>query len=128
MIGGGADRLQRTPIAHAEMNALAGIGTGTGLGGATLWSSHRPCMMCAAACEFTGVGVVIFIAPDPSDDDGGEDPDGISSVARSLASMGRSSGNPGFQWQLEMPLPGSIGDPRARWTGQKAVIHHSRRV
>jgi tRNA(Arg) A34 adenosine deaminase TadA len=74
---GGADRLQRTPIAHAEMNALAGIDTGTGLGGMTLWSSHRPCMMCAAACEFTGVGTVIFIAPDPSDDDGGEDPDGI---------------------------------------------------
>lgn len=32
--------------------------------------------MCAVACEFTGVGAVIFIAPDPSHDDGGEDPDG----------------------------------------------------
>jgi tRNA(Arg) A34 adenosine deaminase TadA len=74
---GGADRLQRTPIAHAEMNALAGIDTGIELGGMTLWSSHRPCMMCAAACEFTGVGAVIFIAPDPSDDDSGEDPDRI---------------------------------------------------
>ena len=74
----GADRLQRTPIAHAEMNALAGIETGTDLGGMTLWSSHRPCLMCAAACEFTGVGAVIFIAPDPSDDDLGEDPDGIA--------------------------------------------------
>ena len=59
------------------MNALAGIDTGTEPGGMTLWSSHRPCMMCAAACEFTGVGTVIFIAPDPSDDNGGEDPDGI---------------------------------------------------
>jgi len=68
---GGADRLQRTPIAHAEMNALAGIETGTELAGMTLWSSHRPCAMCAAAREFTGVGAVIFIAPDPSDDDGG---------------------------------------------------------
>ena len=74
---GGADRLQRTPIAHAEMNALADIDTGTDLSGMTLWSSHRPCMMCAAACEFTGVGAVIFIAPDPSADHGGEDPDGI---------------------------------------------------
>src|ERR1700729_3881960 len=74
---GGTDRLQRTPIAHAELNALAGIETGTELGGMTLWSSHRPCMMCAAACEFPGVGAVIFIAPDPSDDDSGEDPDGI---------------------------------------------------
>jgi len=74
---GGTGRLQRTPIAHAEMNALADIETGTKLGGMTLWSSHRPCVMCAAACEFTGVGAVIFIAPDPSDDDSGEDPDGI---------------------------------------------------
>jgi tRNA(Arg) A34 adenosine deaminase TadA len=74
---GGADRLQRTPIAHAEMNALAGVDTQAELDGMTLWSSHRPCLMCAAACEFTGVGTVIFIAPDPSDDDGGEDPAGI---------------------------------------------------
>ena len=33
--------------------------------------------MCAAACEFTGVGRVVFIAPDPSASDSGEDPDGI---------------------------------------------------
>jgi tRNA(Arg) A34 adenosine deaminase TadA len=75
---GGADRLQRTPIAHAEMNALAGVDTRADLGGMALWSSHRPCTMCAAACEFTGVAAVIFIAPDPSDDDLGEDPDGIA--------------------------------------------------
>jgi len=74
---GGTDRLQRTPIAHAEMNALAAVSTGTDLGGLALWSSHRPCLMCAAACEFTGVGRVIFIAPDPSADDSGEDPAGI---------------------------------------------------
>jgi uncharacterized protein (DUF1810 family)/tRNA(Arg) A34 adenosine deaminase TadA len=77
---GGPGVLQRTPIAHAEMNALAAIATGTDLGEVTLWSSHRPCLMCAAACEFTGVGHVVFIAPDPSDDDDdyGEDPDGIN--------------------------------------------------
>ena len=45
------------------MNALAGVDTGTELDGMTLWSSHRPCLMCAAACEFTGVGAVVFIAP-----------------------------------------------------------------
>jgi tRNA(Arg) A34 adenosine deaminase TadA len=33
---GGTDRLQRSPIAHAEMNALAGIGTGAELSGMTL--------------------------------------------------------------------------------------------
>jgi len=75
---GGPDRLQRTSLAHAEMNALADIETGTNLSRMTLWSSHRPCPMCAAACEFTGVGNVIFIAPDPSDDDLGEDPDAIA--------------------------------------------------
>jgi tRNA(Arg) A34 adenosine deaminase TadA len=74
---GGPDRLQRTLIAHAEMNALAGVGTGADLGSLTLWSSHRPCLMCAAACEFTGVGTVAFIAPDPSSDSPGADPDGI---------------------------------------------------
>jgi tRNA(Arg) A34 adenosine deaminase TadA len=74
---GGTDRLQRTPIAHAEMNALAAVSTGTDLGGLALWSSHRPCLMCAAACEFTGVGRVIFIAPDPSADDSADDPAGI---------------------------------------------------
>jgi tRNA(Arg) A34 adenosine deaminase TadA len=63
---GGTDRLQRTPIAHAEMNALAAISTGTELGDLTLRSSHQPCLTCAAACEFTGVGRVAFVAPDPS--------------------------------------------------------------
>jgi tRNA(Arg) A34 adenosine deaminase TadA len=75
---GGDDALQRTPIAHAEMNALAGIETGASLGDLTLWSSHQPCLMCAAACTFTGVGQVVFIAPDPSDDDDGADPGGIA--------------------------------------------------
>ena len=74
---GGRDRLQRTPVAHAEMNALAGVETGTDLGGMTLWSSHRLCLMCAAACQFTGVGAVTFIAPDPSGDDNAADPVGI---------------------------------------------------
>jgi tRNA(Arg) A34 adenosine deaminase TadA len=74
---GGTDRLQRTPIAHAEMNALAAVDTGTELGGVALWSSHRPCTMCAAACAFTGIGSVAFIAPDPSDDDSQDDPRAI---------------------------------------------------
>jgi tRNA(Arg) A34 adenosine deaminase TadA len=74
---GGTDRLQRTPIAHAEMNALAAVDTTTEMGGLTLWSSHRPCLMCATACQFTGVGSVNFIAPDPSDDGDYQDPDGV---------------------------------------------------
>jgi tRNA(Arg) A34 adenosine deaminase TadA len=73
---GGDDPLQGSPVAHAEMNALARIPTATDLSVVTLWSSHRPCTMCAAACAFTGVGAVRFVAPDPSDDDGGPDPEG----------------------------------------------------
>ncbi|RSM46029.1 nucleoside deaminase [Amycolatopsis balhimycina DSM 5908] len=74
---GGDDRLQGSPIAHAEMNALARVATSADLSTTTLWSSHRPCAMCAAACEFTGVGRVRFVAPDPSDDQPGPDPIGV---------------------------------------------------
>jgi tRNA(Arg) A34 adenosine deaminase TadA len=73
---GGDDPLQGSPVAHAEMNALARISTATDLSVVSLWSSHQPCAMCAAACAFTGVGTVRFVAPDPSDDDGGPDPEG----------------------------------------------------
>ncbi len=75
---GGTDRLQRTPVAHAEMNALAAVVTGTDLASLRLTSSHRPCEMCAAACRFTGVGSVAFIAPDPSDEVSHDDPAAVA--------------------------------------------------
>lgn len=62
---GGDDVLQGTPLAHAEMNALARVRTERELGGHVLWSSHEPCAMCAAAAGFTGVGTVRCIARDP---------------------------------------------------------------
>ncbi|MFE0459503.1 nucleoside deaminase [Kitasatospora sp. NPDC058965] len=62
---GGDDPLQGTPLAHAELNALAVVRTGTALGGLTLWSTQQPCDMCAAALAFTGVGAVRHLAPDP---------------------------------------------------------------
>ncbi|MFK0244068.1 nucleoside deaminase [Amycolatopsis azurea] len=74
---GGDDPLQGSPIAHAEMNALARIATSADLSTTTLWSSHQPCAMCAAACEFTGVERVRFVAPDPSDDQPSPDPIGV---------------------------------------------------
>jgi tRNA(Arg) A34 adenosine deaminase TadA len=83
---GGDDPLQDTPIAHAEMNALAGIATKTDLTVCTLWSTHRPCVMCAAATAFTGVGEVRFLAPDPSDEDG-SDPVGVDSRWMVLANV-----------------------------------------
>lgn len=72
----GDDPLQGTPLAHAEMNALARIATNTDLSASTLWSTHSPCIMCAAACAFIGVGAVRFLAPDPSDVDNA-DPDDV---------------------------------------------------
>jgi tRNA(Arg) A34 adenosine deaminase TadA len=72
---GGKDALQGSPIAHAEMNVLAAVATATDLASMTLWSSHRPCSMCAAACGFTGVGTVRYVAPDPSDETDGSDQD-----------------------------------------------------
>jgi tRNA(Arg) A34 adenosine deaminase TadA len=61
---GGADVLQGTPLAHAEMNVLAAVRTEWDLSGCTLWSTHQPCSMCAAAA-FTMVGTVRYVAPDP---------------------------------------------------------------
>ena len=62
---GGADALQGTPLAHAEMNVIAAVRTGWDLSGCTLWSTHEPCSMCAAAAAFTSVGTVRYVAPDP---------------------------------------------------------------
>ena len=44
--GGGSDALRGTPLAHAELNALAAVRTGQELALCTLWSSHLPCSMC----------------------------------------------------------------------------------
>jgi tRNA(Arg) A34 adenosine deaminase TadA len=63
----GADPLERTPLAHAEMNALARLDTDRSLAGLTIWSTQQPCSMCQAAIDFVGVPSVRVIAPDPSD-------------------------------------------------------------
>src|SRR5215471_20971143 len=49
---GGTDALQGTPLAHAEMNALAAVSTYRDLSLCTLWSSQEPCSMCTAAAAF----------------------------------------------------------------------------
>lgn len=63
--GSGGGPLRGTPLGHAEMNALGVARTGWDLSATTLWSTQEPCSMCAAAAEFTGVGRVRFVAPDP---------------------------------------------------------------
>lgn len=62
----GVDALERTPLAHAELNALAMIPTDRRLGDDTLWSTQQPCSMCAAAIAFCGVGAVRFLGADPA--------------------------------------------------------------
>ncbi|MFF5973987.1 deaminase [Streptomyces sp. NPDC012769] len=64
-VGDGAAALVGTPLAHAELNALAGARTGWDLATHTLWSTQEPCAMCAAAADFTGIGTVRFLAADP---------------------------------------------------------------
>lgn len=63
--GPGTGPLRGTPLAHAEMNALGAARTGWDLGAAVLWSTQEPCGMCATAADFTGVGAVRYLAPDP---------------------------------------------------------------
>ncbi len=65
----GTDPLEGTPVAHAEMNALARLATTTDTAALTIWSSQQPCAMCAAALSFIGITDVNVIATDPSDPD-----------------------------------------------------------
>lgn len=64
--------LQHTRLAHAEMNTIAKIPTEVNHAQLTLWSTQHPCAMCAAAIRFVGIGAVVFIADDPSDDSSAE--------------------------------------------------------
>ena len=64
----GIQPLERTRIAHAELNALAGVDTEADWADLTLFTTAHPCSMCAAALAFTGVGRVVYVADDPSDD------------------------------------------------------------
>jgi tRNA(Arg) A34 adenosine deaminase TadA len=59
--------LQYTRLAHAEINALAGVPSNLEPELLTLWTTQHPCLMCAAALRFLGIGKVCYIADDPSD-------------------------------------------------------------
>jgi len=63
----GVNTLERTRIAHAELNALATLDTDLDWSELTLFTTEHPCAMCAAALSFTGIGRVVYIADDPSD-------------------------------------------------------------
>ena len=60
--------LQYTRVAHAEINALALVPSNREPELLTLWTTQHPCIMCAAALQFIGIGKVCYLADDPSDD------------------------------------------------------------
>ena len=64
----GIHPLERTRLAHAELNALASVDTDADWGDLTVFTTAHPCAMCAAAIAFTGIGRVVYVADDPSDD------------------------------------------------------------
>lgn len=59
--------LQYTRLAHAELNALALVPSTREPKLLILWTTQHPCLMCAAALRFIGIGKVCYIADDPSD-------------------------------------------------------------
>lgn len=62
----GTDILEGTPLAHAEMNAIARLDTDRDLSTDVLWSTQQPCAMCTAAIEFCGLGSTRYLAADPA--------------------------------------------------------------
>ncbi len=69
-IAEGSNRVEelRTPLAHAEMEALQRAFAAVGhkrLPGASLYSSLEPCFLCAGAILHARVARVVFAARDP---------------------------------------------------------------
>jgi tRNA(Arg) A34 adenosine deaminase TadA len=60
----GSGRIAGTLLAHAEMNALAGLDLATGEG-LCLYTTVEPCMMCMAAIIGVRVGRVRYATKDP---------------------------------------------------------------
>lgn len=70
VVGEGRNRVEqrRSPLAHAEMEALEAALAGVGekrLPDAVLYSSLEPCFLCAGAILHTRVRRVVFAARDP---------------------------------------------------------------
>ena len=58
-------QLARTRLAHAEVNALAGLPVETTHEDLTLYSALEPCHLCLSAAISVRVGAVSYAAPDP---------------------------------------------------------------
>ena len=57
---GSSTVLAGTPLAHAEMNALAELPFGGGFAAHTIYTTFEPCLMCASTILQTGIGHVRF--------------------------------------------------------------------
>jgi len=112
---GGPDVLQGTPLAHAEMNALASVPTGRTLDDCTLWSTQQPCLMCGAAAAFTGVGTVRYLAPDPW-----AESDAANPIAARIAGV-RTVGPGEDRWVVAANLLFLLGIARTRGVGHPTV-------
>lgn len=94
-----AGQVGETRIAHAEMNALAQLGTDDRFPDAVLWSTLEPCPMCIGATWLATIGTVRYA---------GDDAYGGASrlIEAQLERIDRARGDP---LEVEGPLPGPFG-------------------
>jgi len=60
-----AGQLSASRLAHAELNALAGVDPTMDVRDHTLYTTLEPCSLCVGASIQAGVGTVVYAAPDP---------------------------------------------------------------
>jgi tRNA(Arg) A34 adenosine deaminase TadA len=60
-----AGQLSGSRLAHAELNALAGVDPMTDVQDHTLYTTLEPCSLCVGASIQAGVGTVVYATPDP---------------------------------------------------------------
>jgi tRNA(Arg) A34 adenosine deaminase TadA len=119
---GGTDILQGTPLAHAELNALAVIRTERDLASCILWTTQEPCAMCLAAASFTGVGTIRFIAHDPWAEASGA----VSAIPEGVAAP-RVDGPMDRPWPRAANLLFLLSIAATRGMAHPTVVHHAER-
>ena len=114
--------LAGTPLAHAEMNALAALPLGPATG-YRLHSTLEPCMMCASAIRMIGIPEVRYAGFDPLfegiHDHLAEHPYGASRPCEQIGPMGGPLGR--FASLLPLTF-------MAFWAGESPVFDVHRRV
>lgn len=110
---GGDDPLQRTPLAHAEMNAIASVPGDVEFDQCEVWTTQEPCSMCRAAIDFTDIAGIHYLATDPSSPD--------------LSERFTSSGRSAAVWVV---AASALFLHNVAWVGgpDNQVLEHARRV